>query len=84
MIWQPIERLFASDQYASLDGQRLQIRNSAEGRKSWDLIAQLTMKVDADLPQIDFPAGVKSSMPIGSSAHGAQDTWGTVLKLHGE
>jgi hypothetical protein len=51
----PIERLFASDRYASLDRRRQQIRDSAEERHSWDLIAQLTMNVNAGLPQVPSP-----------------------------
>jgi glycosyltransferase involved in cell wall biosynthesis len=44
-----IERYFASDLFADLRNRRLAIRDYATERNSWDLVAQMTMGVYANL-----------------------------------
>jgi len=46
-----VERYFASDLYADLDNRRRQIRDYVTERHSWDLVAQETMRVYANLLQ---------------------------------
>ncbi|WP_353063309.1 glycosyltransferase family 4 protein [Tunturibacter psychrotolerans] len=50
-----IEQYFASDLYVDLNVRRRQIREYATERHSWDVVAQTTMKVYADLLRIPFP-----------------------------
>jgi glycosyltransferase involved in cell wall biosynthesis len=50
-----IERYFASDLYADLNGRRQQIRNYATKRHSWDVVSQVTISVYADLLQVPLP-----------------------------
>jgi D-inositol-3-phosphate glycosyltransferase len=49
-----IERYFGSDLYANLNRRRPEIRDYAEGRHSWDVVAQTTMSVYADLLRMPF------------------------------
>ncbi len=44
-----IERYFASDLYADLENRRKEIREYAAERHSWDVVAQMTMRVYASL-----------------------------------
>lgn len=44
-----VERYFTSDLYANLTSRRREIRDNAAQRHSWDVVAQTTMSVYADL-----------------------------------
>jgi glycosyltransferase involved in cell wall biosynthesis len=44
-----IERYFASDLYANLDRRRQEIREYAQERHSWEVVARATMSVYAGL-----------------------------------
>ena len=49
-----IERYFASDLYANLNRRRQEIRDFAVQRHSWDVVAQATMSVYAELLGMPF------------------------------
>lgn len=51
-----IERYFASDLYANLDRRRQEIREYAQERHSWKVVAQATMNVYAGLLRIPSPS----------------------------
>jgi D-inositol-3-phosphate glycosyltransferase len=62
-----IERYFASDLYAKLNSRRAEIRDYAVGRHSWDVVAQTTMSVYADLLRMPFSRKPWSSGVSGAS-----------------
>jgi D-inositol-3-phosphate glycosyltransferase len=61
-----IERYFASDLYANLNGRRQEIRDYATERHSWDVVGQITMRVYADL--LRMPTAAASPNRDASSA----------------
>jgi len=50
-----IERYFASDLFANLNGRRQEIRDFATGRHSWDVVGQVTMSIYAKLLRLPSP-----------------------------
>jgi glycosyltransferase involved in cell wall biosynthesis len=60
-----IDRYFASDLYAHLNGQRAEIQAYATGRHSWDVVGRITMNVYANL--LDMPTPQQLITPEGSS-----------------
>jgi glycosyltransferase involved in cell wall biosynthesis len=50
-----IERYFASDLFANLSSRRLEIRDYATERHSWDVVSQMTMAVYAGLLGMPTP-----------------------------
>lgn len=75
---QVIQRYFASDLYAELDGRRPQIQGWARGCHSWDTVSEMTVKAYAGLvnrgeavgkrelvPRPPFPRrGIRNPLPL--------------------
>jgi len=64
-LGQTIEQYFASDLYTELDRRRLDICEHATKRHSWDVVAQLTTTVYADLLQMPRPAPLNAETSSG-------------------
>lgn len=62
-----IERYFASDLFADLDGRKQEIRDFAMEHHSWDVVGQRTMAIYADLlrlPSLTEPPNRKASLDL--------------------
>jgi glycosyltransferase involved in cell wall biosynthesis len=61
-----IEQYFSSDLYADLNNRRIEIREHATQRNSWDQVSQITVRAYADL--LNIPFVMESSNCDASSA----------------
>ena len=62
-----LERYFGSDLYADLDARRPEIQEFANKRHSWDVVANITLGVYADLLKIGRDGGALGQQSTGDS-----------------